>query len=85
MSKLRQELRDKAGKDLTEMVEEVLKTADAVTQSTSLGSYDLLRLASGGRTATLQHKMVTELADDLEVGLLLLYNTQQDLPLKDKK
>ena len=51
----------------------------------TVNCFDLLRLSAGGRTESLRKKMVNQLTNHKEAELEKFFNSQQDLPLKEKK
>lgn len=82
---LRTELKKQAGKQLAEMQAEIVKTADAVTTGSSLSSFDLMKSACSGRSATVEKKMISLLVSDAEAEILKQWNDQQELFKKETK
>ncbi len=85
---LRKRLREQAAGQLDGLVEKLQERATELTTGIDqMWGTDLLKLAAGGRTKTIEDKLVTRLTDHKEVELEKFFNNQQDLPLKsqDKK
>jgi hypothetical protein len=77
----RQRLRNDAAEDLGKLQS---KARDAVIQTiidggANVSADDLMRSMCGSQTKTLEEQLVTELANEKEVALEKIYNTQLDL------
>ena len=82
---LRQQIRDKAGDKLNDLLGEASNAVVSIVVGTSVDARLLMQLASqpsGGKT--LRHNLVTMLANDAEVELVKLWNNQKLLDLGDE-
>lgn len=81
---LRKRLREQASSQLDGLVEKLQERATELTADIdSMWGTDLLKLAAGGRTDTLKHKLVTRLTDHKEHELEKFFNRQQPLPIEE--
>ena len=77
----RQRLRTQSDVRLSEMIVAMRHAGKNICKEskTEINPYDVMRLACGGQTKSLRYRVVTDLANESEAELEVLYNRQMDL------
>ena len=82
MKELREKLKNQAAIELADMVSDMQKAAKKICgNNAAVHSNKLIRLAVGGRTASLRKRLIGEMIRRAADDLLKQYNDQQELPL----
>lgn len=76
---LREEMRSSCTKQLDKMVANIVEMAGELTAETGIDALELLKLASGGRTDTLEKKLLRVLYARAEEAMVKIWNDQLDL------
>jgi len=80
---LRQQMRVTAEQKLVDLSQKMYDLASTLCEEVSIDGTDLMHFYSASQTATLQNKLVTQLANQVEDEWVKKWNDQQDLPLGD--
>lgn len=80
---LRQQLRAKAEEQLKGLKEQAVERVGEIADAAGINKYELMKACSVAHHTTLEHQLVTDLANNAEAELMRIWNNQQDLPLGD--
>ena len=83
MSKLREKLKERAEIELRGIVSDAGSALDGLHPAVT--AEDVATLVIGGRTATLEKKVILRMATAMENELVEQFNSQDDLPLGKKE
>jgi len=82
---LRKKLRYQAEAQLDKMLNALWVAAEEqIGEIPGIRAPELLKAASGGRTDTIKHELVTKITNYKELELERFFNRQQDLELEEK-